>query len=145
MTDYEGRRAVARLFVNPFKAKAHLSLGLWQLEAGNNERAHAQLGAALVFRCDLDEALYPRGVAASRLQRRADAGAGEVISLPSWSLGKNTSTWGKSGSRRGKESAGPGVTTSSTVFAPARRAAANTSASSDRSMSPDRRPFVPCP
>jgi hypothetical protein len=72
MAAYEGRRAVARLFFNPFDADAHYRLGARLLDAGRPASAFAHLTAALAFCPELDAALFPRARAASRLSRWAD-------------------------------------------------------------------------
>jgi serine/threonine protein kinase/tetratricopeptide (TPR) repeat protein/WD40 repeat protein len=73
MEEYQGQKAVADLFFNPFDPEAHYRLGTWLLDAGNPERAHSHLGAALTFRPDLDAAWSPRARAAFQLKRWADA------------------------------------------------------------------------
>jgi serine/threonine protein kinase/WD40 repeat protein/tetratricopeptide (TPR) repeat protein len=75
MNQYEGRRAVARLFINPFDADAHYRLGGLQLEAGQSAQAYAHLTAALAFRPDLDSAYSLRAEAARRLRRWDEAAA----------------------------------------------------------------------
>jgi tetratricopeptide (TPR) repeat protein len=75
MNEYEGRRAVARLFVNPFDADAHYRLGGLRLEGGRFAQAYAHLTAALAFRPDLDSAYPLRAEAALRLRRWDDAAA----------------------------------------------------------------------
>jgi len=73
MAAYESRRAAAQLLLNPFDAESHYRLGVHLLEAGKLERAHGHLSAALACRPSLDEALYPRALAAFGLGRWADA------------------------------------------------------------------------
>jgi serine/threonine protein kinase/WD40 repeat protein/tetratricopeptide (TPR) repeat protein len=67
MLEVEMRRAVGRLFFNPFDPEAHYLLGVDLLEGGNAERSRAHLGAALAFRPGLDAALFPRAMAGYRL------------------------------------------------------------------------------
>jgi serine/threonine protein kinase/tetratricopeptide (TPR) repeat protein/WD40 repeat protein len=69
MNQYESRRAVTRLFFNPFEADSHYRLGGLQLEAGRFAEAHAHLTAALAFGLTLDSAYSLRAEAARRLQR----------------------------------------------------------------------------
>jgi serine/threonine protein kinase/tetratricopeptide (TPR) repeat protein/WD40 repeat protein len=73
--DPERERALdlAALYVNPFDADAHFRLGKHLLAAKRYGPAHAHLGVALAFRRDLDEALYPRAVAAANLGKWKDA------------------------------------------------------------------------
>jgi WD40 repeat protein/tetratricopeptide (TPR) repeat protein len=71
MSQYEARRAVARLFLNPFDADAHYRLGGLQLEAGRYAEACAHLTAALAFRPDL-ESVYPLRAQAALALRRWD-------------------------------------------------------------------------
>lgn len=75
MAQYESRQAVASLYFNPFDSHAHFRLGARLLEGGKTETAYAHLTTALAFRPDLDEALYLRAVAASRLRHWDDAAA----------------------------------------------------------------------
>jgi serine/threonine protein kinase/WD40 repeat protein/tetratricopeptide (TPR) repeat protein len=75
MNQYEGRRAVAQLFFNPFDPDAHYRLGGLQLEAGRFADAHAHLTAALAFHPDLDSAYSLRAEVAFRLQRWDDVAA----------------------------------------------------------------------
>jgi serine/threonine protein kinase/tetratricopeptide (TPR) repeat protein/WD40 repeat protein len=75
LNQYEGRRAVARLFFNPFDADAHYRLGGVLLESGRFAEAHAHLTAALAFGLDLDSVYSLRAEAAVRLQRWDDAAA----------------------------------------------------------------------
>jgi serine/threonine protein kinase/WD40 repeat protein/Flp pilus assembly protein TadD len=75
MNQYEGGRAVARLFFNPFDADAYHRLGGLQLEGGQYADAHAHLTAALAFGPDLDSARSLRAQAALRLRRWDEAAA----------------------------------------------------------------------
>jgi tetratricopeptide (TPR) repeat protein len=68
MNEYEGQRAVARLYVNPFDPDAHYRLGGLRLEGGRYAEAYAHLTAALAFRPDLDSAYSLRAEAALRLK-----------------------------------------------------------------------------
>jgi serine/threonine protein kinase/WD40 repeat protein/tetratricopeptide (TPR) repeat protein len=71
MSQYEARRAVARLFVNPFDADAHYRLGGLLAEGGRHAAARAHLTAALAFRPDL-ESVYPLRAQAALALRRWD-------------------------------------------------------------------------
>jgi serine/threonine protein kinase/WD40 repeat protein/tetratricopeptide (TPR) repeat protein len=73
MNQYEGRRAVAQLFFNPFDADAHYRLGGLQFQGGQFAQAYAHLTVALAFRPDLDSAYVLRAQAGFRLQRWDDA------------------------------------------------------------------------
>src|SRR5262249_35688566 len=75
MNEYEGRRAVARLFFNPFDADAHYRLAGLQLEGRRYGEPSAPLTAALAFRPDLDSAYPLRAEAALRLRRWDEAAA----------------------------------------------------------------------
>jgi uncharacterized protein HemY len=75
MNEYEGRRAVGRLFFNPFDADAHYRLGALQLDAGRNAEAHAHLTAALAFGLTLESAYSLRAQAAVGLRRWDEAAA----------------------------------------------------------------------
>jgi serine/threonine protein kinase/WD40 repeat protein/tetratricopeptide (TPR) repeat protein len=75
MNEYEGRRAVARLLVNPCDADALDRLGDLQLEDGRFAEARAYLTAALALRPDLDGVYALRAQAALRLQCWDDAAA----------------------------------------------------------------------
>ena len=73
MAEYERAQPIAKLYFNPFDADAHYRMGKLLLEAGNAERAHAHLGAALAFRPDLGAAHSPRAKAGSKLGRWKEA------------------------------------------------------------------------
>jgi serine/threonine protein kinase/WD40 repeat protein/tetratricopeptide (TPR) repeat protein len=75
MNQYEGRRAVARLYFNPFDADAHYRLGSLQLEGGRFAQAYTHLTVALAFGLKLDGAYSLRAEAALRLRRWDDAAA----------------------------------------------------------------------
>jgi tetratricopeptide (TPR) repeat protein len=73
MADQESQQAAAALLWAPCDPEAHYRLGTRLLDAGEPERAHAHLATALAFRPELHEALYPRGLAAFRRKRWAEA------------------------------------------------------------------------
>ncbi|HKI37161.1 MAG TPA: protein kinase [Gemmataceae bacterium] len=75
LAQYEGRKAVERLFLNPFDPDAHYRLGGLLLESGQFADAHAHLTAALAFRPDLETAYLLRAEAAARLKRWDEAAA----------------------------------------------------------------------
>jgi WD40 repeat protein/tetratricopeptide (TPR) repeat protein len=77
MNQYEGQRAVARLYLNPLDSDAHYRLGDLQLEGHRYAEAYAHLTAALAFRPDLDSAFSLRAEAALRL-KRWDAAAADA-------------------------------------------------------------------
>jgi Flp pilus assembly protein TadD len=73
MAEYQGQKAVADLYFNPFDADAHYRLGSHLLAAGDAERARAHLGTALAFRPALHAARAQRARAAYRLRRWDEA------------------------------------------------------------------------
>jgi WD40 repeat protein/tetratricopeptide (TPR) repeat protein len=75
MKEYEGQRAVARLFFNPSDADAHYRLAGLQLEGGRFALAHSHSTAAIAFGRKLDGAYSLRAEAALRLKRWDDAAA----------------------------------------------------------------------
>jgi tetratricopeptide (TPR) repeat protein len=75
MNEYEGQRAGARLFFNPFDADAHYRLGGLQFERSRLAEARAHLTAALAFGPELHGAHALRAEVALRLQRWDEAAA----------------------------------------------------------------------
>ncbi len=73
MAEYESRGAAERLRSHPRDAEARFRLGDCLLRANRVEEAHEHLSTALAIRPDLDEALYPRALAALRLKRWEEA------------------------------------------------------------------------
>jgi tetratricopeptide (TPR) repeat protein len=75
MSEYDRRKVLWQLFVNPFDADAHYRLSILLLEAGRVQDAHAHLTAALAFQPGMDTAYRLRGEMAARLQHWDDAAA----------------------------------------------------------------------
>ncbi len=81
IAEYERRKTLSRLYLNPRDADAHARLSTLLYEAGKLHAAHAHLSTALAFQPGMDTAYRLRGEMAARLNRWGDAVADLTLYL----------------------------------------------------------------